>query len=281
MLDPRRALHDVLPGFSGHDAVHRAGGDAVSGSERALRHARRAQGANFSHDVIGQDRGRIPCPAREPLGMKARTAPVSACTTFGMQTRAIPVALGRMVPALALPVRHVVGMCPEPQMGRSDTSPIVAMVQDEQPVRDGSVSQYPRVSVTTLSATIDGEAAVPAPFESNQSRPAGAKLGAMGRDGSILLDMRPKTLNRRHPAIRKLAGIPASSRAEVTRNPGRMRRTDAVSGSAPLACAIGREGSTGVDSGRHRSTPSVSTSPAAPPARGHLASPLYQGATHA
>jgi hypothetical protein len=108
-----------------------------------------------------------------------RTAnPLPARQTFGMGAGARPITAGMIHPALCFGISDVIHTGAKKQMIRADTSPYVAMVTYEEPVRDRAIMDMPRYTMGQPEGAIEIQDAITATRCSNP-KPASVRVGAL------------------------------------------------------------------------------------------------------
>ena len=133
------------------------------------------------------------CPAMiftsaNSIGMKPRSVIITPGKTFRMKPRSAPVACG--LPSFGIPICDVIFIRPKPQMVRTNTRGIVAMMQNMKPFRDRPSVNNPRSPVCAyLRRNIKQSIS---PIFAGCPNPARAKLGTMLWYWSVFIDLLKK-----------------------------------------------------------------------------------------
>jgi hypothetical protein len=131
--------------------------------------------------------GTVPISASQLLGMRSGTVSVSARRPLRVQSEAVPVSASQSLrvqpgtasvtgrgPSFAVSVRHVVGMSPEPEMGRVHTGGVIparAVVQYAQPIGDGTGCQGPGEAVGENGLSLVAQSSVTRAVKSSGPKP--------------------------------------------------------------------------------------------------------------
>lgn len=185
---------NVLPTPSMHEMVDRRPSNPEPVGNDGLRFAGLIAATNGSNERFGQDGGSIVFAASARLGMHPRPIGTAASYSLGDSPCPVMITGNGPAPALSCHIASVHDSIAEKQMVRPDASWSVAMVQDEETIRDWcnvpppnpTMCERPPVAKRKLAVSLPASGCGPNPTRSQVRHVRGAR--------SVLVDLAPKAV---------------------------------------------------------------------------------------
>lgn len=186
---------NVLPTPSMHEMVDRRSSNPEPVGNDGLRFAGLIAATNGSNERFGKDGGSIMFAASARLGMHPRPIGTAASYSPGDSPRPVTITVNGSTPALGRHIASVHDSIAEKQMIGSDARRIVAMVQDEETIRDWcsvppqnpTMREYPPAAKRKLAVSLLTSGRGP--------YPALPQLRHVLGNGAVLVDLAPKTIS--------------------------------------------------------------------------------------
>jgi hypothetical protein len=179
----------VPPRLACNDVANAGIRYAESARERLLSLTLSRARSDFNDILIGQLGGRLVLPMRESLRVDVRA--MRFCRAGESRH-----------PSLLASIARVGSVRSEKQVTRTDTGRVVTVVANEQAPRINSMSHAVRDAMGAAGhATTNADLTVPLAVSRTSPNPTGAKFRTMGRNGAVLVDLRPEPLSNRGATI--------------------------------------------------------------------------------